>query len=79
LPDTLRRSITGRWNTMARRVGGTLRRPPKLTCPPVGSTSPMATRISVVLPPPFGPISTVGAPGAKRSETRSRIAVSRAR
>ena len=57
--------MTGRWNTMARRVGGTPVRPPQVTCPPVGATSPIATRSSVVLPAPFGPISTVGAPGMK--------------
>ena len=33
----------------------------------------MAARNSVVLPAPFGPIRTVGAPGASVSETPSRI------
>ena len=32
-PAALRRSITGRWNTMARRVGGTCSRPPQVTRP----------------------------------------------
>ena len=38
-----------------------------------GASSPIATRSSVDLPEPFGPISTVGAPGASVSAIRSRI------
>ena len=33
--------------------------------PRVAGMSPMAARSSVVLPAPFGPIRTVGAPGAE--------------
>ena len=79
LTATLRRSMTGRCSTMARRAGGTLARPPHVTRPLVGWISPIATRSSVVLPAPFGPISTVGAPGISSSETRSRMASSRIR
>ena len=73
LAATVRRNITGRWNTMARRFGDAFARPPQVTRPAVGSIRPMARRISVVLPEPFGPISTVGAPDMKVSEMPSRI------
>ena len=68
-----RRSITGRWNTMARRCGAACAMPPQVTRPDVGSIKPMARRISVVLPEPLGPISTVGAPDINVSEMPSRI------
>src|SRR5882724_11884986 len=71
LAATLRRSITGRWNTMARRTGGTSATPSQVTRPMDGGTRPIATRNSVVLPEPFGPISTVGGPGQMASDTRS--------
>src|SRR5262249_40765431 len=48
-------------------------RPPQLTRPRVGGTSPMMSRSSVVLPAPFGPISTVGDPATSASEMRSMI------
>ena len=54
-----------------------VRRPPQVTRPEVGSIRPMARRISVVLPEPFGPISTVGAPGINVSEMPSRIVTPR--
>src|SRR4051812_30122325 len=71
LPATLRRSMTGRWNTMARLIGGTPATPPQVTWPCDGGNRPIAARNSVVLPEPFGPISTVGAPGWMTSDTRS--------
>src|SRR5437868_15509837 len=71
LASTLRRSITGRWNTMARRFGGASVTPSQVTRPADGGMSPIATRSSVVLPEPFGPISTVGAPGQMVSDRRS--------
>src|SRR5262249_28810126 len=73
LLTAVRRSMTGRWNTMARRVPSVPLLPPQLIVPDVGATSPMPTRISVLLPEPFGPTSTVGPPGPNVSETRSRI------
>src|SRR5258708_28061036 len=56
---------------MARRSGGAGVTPSQVTRPADGGTSPIATRKSVVLPEPFGPISTVGAPGQMASDTRS--------
>jgi hypothetical protein len=73
LPAALRRSIVGRWNTMARCVDAACSRPPQVTRPRVGGISPMMSRSSVVLPAPFGPISTVGDPATSASEMRSRI------
>src|SRR5262249_30405109 len=70
--------MTGRWNTIARRVGGASLRPPQVTRPPVGRTRPMARRSSVVLRAPFGPIRTVGAPATSASEIWSRIGTPRA-
>ena len=58
---------------MARRVGGALSRAPHVTRPREGFARPMAARSSVVFPEPFGPISTLGAPGANVSVTRSRM------
>jgi hypothetical protein len=72
LAAVLRRSITGRWNTIARRVGAASSRPPHVTRPREAAMSPMARRSSVVLPAPFGPMSTVGGPAANFSETLSR-------
>ena len=40
--------------------------PPQVMRPRVTGISPMAARNSVVLPEPFGPIRTVGAPAAER-------------
>jgi len=74
ISGALRRSITGRWKTMARRVGGDSSRPSQIMCPREGGMRPMAARRSVVLPDPLGPIKTVGAPGRILNETRSRIA-----
>jgi hypothetical protein len=74
LPATERRSITGRWNTMARRAPSVSARPPQVMRPDVGANSPMASRISVLLPAPFGPTSTVGAPASTCSEMpRTRV------
>ena len=48
-------------------VGGApASRPPQVTRPRGRRIRPMASRRSVVLPAPFGPISTVGAPGRDR-------------
>ena len=47
-------------------------RPPQVTRPREGAISPMARRSSVVLPAPFGPISTVGAPGRQASAKSGR-------
>src|SRR5580704_7176849 len=62
LAPTDRRSITGRWNTMARRLPSVWSWLPHVTRPRLGGTRPMARRISVLLPEPLGPIRTVGAP-----------------
>ena len=64
LAAALRRSITGRWNTMARRVGAQSMRPPQVIRPELGAASPMQSRSRLVLPAPFGPTISVGAPGA---------------
>jgi hypothetical protein len=72
LDAALRRSITGRWNTIARRVGAMFSRPPQVTRPREAARRPMASRSSVVLPAPFGPMMTVGGPAANLSETLSR-------
>src|SRR5262249_36412695 len=73
LPAALRRSIAGRWNTMARCVDAACSRPPQVTRPRVGGISPTISRSSVVLPAPFGPISTVGDPATSTSEMPSRM------
>src|SRR5260370_5262712 len=65
--------MTGRWNTMAQRAGPVLARPPHVTRPMVGETSPVARRSREDFPDPLGPISTVGAPGASTRDTDSRI------
>src|ERR1043165_3607936 len=72
LPATERRSITGRWNTMARLIGGTPATPSQVTWPRDGGIRPMARRNIVVLPAPLGPIRTVGAPEWIASDARSR-------
>jgi hypothetical protein len=59
---TLRLSITDRWNTMARRNGGTSVLPPQVMLPWDGDTNPIAVRSMVVFPEPFGPINTVKGP-----------------
>ena len=50
---------------MARRVGGERSRPPQVIGRAVAGIRPMAARSSVVLPEPFGPISTVGCAGCE--------------
>lgn len=47
----VRLSMTGCWNTIARRTGATLSRPPQVTVPAEGNMSPIAMRRSVVLHP----------------------------
>src|SRR6187397_838416 len=74
----LRLNIVGRWNMIARRVGAANSRPPHVTLPEAGAISPIATRSSVVLPDPLGPISTVGAPAPIDNVMRSRIVTARA-
>jgi hypothetical protein len=73
LPAALRRSMVGRWKTMAHRGGGTSA-PPQVMRPLVGRRSPMASRKRVLLPAPLGPINTVMASVARSSETASMIA-----
>src|SRR5262249_49431965 len=63
---------------MARRRPSLSARPPQVTRPDVGATSPTASRISVLLPEPFGPTSTVGAPAPMVSVRSRTIAWSRA-
>src|SRR5260370_17632185 len=65
--------MTGRWNTMAQRSHPVLTRPPHVTRPMVGKTSPVARRSREDFPDPLGPISTVGAPGASTTDTDSRM------
>src|SRR4051812_37234028 len=65
--------MTGRWKTMASRLPFVSASPPQVTRPAVGAMSPIAMRINVLLPDPFGPISTVGAPELKPIEAWSRI------
>ncbi len=55
-----------RWRVVSARANS---RPPQVMRPEVGAISPMAARNSVVLPEPFGPISTVGAPALIDSVT----------
>ena len=76
LPAALRRSMAGRWNTMARRIGGDLlAAAPGDAAARSGGSNPMRARSSVVLPEPFGPIRTVGAPGgAERDAVENRDA-----
>src|SRR5262245_4358996 len=57
------------------------RRPARSNCPPrilpaVGVSRPMANLMSVVLPEPLGPISTVGGPASIVSVTSRRMQVS---
>ena len=73
LAPALRLSIAGRWNTMARRIGGTSSRPPHVMRPREGVVRPIAIRSNVVFPEPFGPIKTVGAPRFSVRVIRSRI------
>src|SRR5688572_24942516 len=71
----VRRSITGFWNTIAwRRIS-------RCGCawrmlPAVGARRPMASLMSVVLPEPLGPISTVGGPASSDRLTLRRMQVS---
>src|SRR3972149_9655495 len=62
---------------MASRLPSVTALPPQLTRPDVGIMSAAARRNSVVLPAPWGPMTTVGAPGSSESEMRSRIATPR--
>src|SRR5262249_43986979 len=73
LLTAVRRSMTVRWNTMARRVPSVPLLPPQLIVPEAGATGPMTTRISERWPEPSGRTSQGGPPGPKVSETRSRI------
>src|SRR5258708_14077563 len=65
--------MPGRWTTMAQRSRPVLTRPPHVTRPMVGETSPVARRSREDFPDPLGPISTVGAPGASTRDTDSRM------
>src|SRR5215475_6566166 len=62
---------------MARRRPSLSARPPQVTRPALGAISPMASRISVLLPEPFGPTSTVGAPAPIVSARSRTITASR--
>src|SRR5882757_1731324 len=64
LPAALRLSMVGRWNMKPRREGGCRSRPAHVMRPLDGARRPMAILSKVVLPEPFGPISTVGLPAA---------------
>ena len=69
----MRRSITGRWKTIARAKGADCATPPQVTWPLDGAINPMAVRRKVVFPEPLGPISTVGAPAPITSYICRRI------
>jgi len=66
LPAALRLSIVGCWNTIARRLGRPRPCPPQVTRPREGVMRPKAVRSKVVLPDPFGPMRTVGAPPSSK-------------
>src|SRR5689334_8416273 len=69
--------MAGRWNTMAHRSGAITARPPRLTLPCDGCKRPIRRRSNVVLPEPFGPMRTVGAPAGIVSDTSSRSSLPR--
>ena len=71
---TLRRSRTGRWNTIAWRRGSPRRSGfAQWTCPDVGASRPWQMRISTLLPAPLGPRITVRGPASSSRSTASRI------
>ena len=69
LPSAERRSITGRWNTIAcrRRALGAA---PATPCRRVGASRPCSRRSSTLLPAPLAPRMTVRGPASTASETR---------
>src|SRR5471032_324694 len=73
LASAERRSITGRWNTIA-WSGARVAEPAHRTAPAVGAMRPWSTRSSTLLPAPLGPSTTTRARPSRAKSTLSSAA-----